>query len=269
MSPVRRGSDVPACDIQETGAVELYFYDELQPAEHERIAAHIVRCAVCRSTLEDLRMIRQALAARPDVSAPAGGDWSGFMGRLDAAIGPAADVRQSVTAFRPPAAAVRSFAGFLAMAALLAIVTIGVVFVARQRSAMPGWQESAASLPVQANRTPIATSGLRSAGARHFERSKLVVLGLAGRESEAANPSEWAYERQLATSLLNDTRLYRIAAEERGLTALAGIMRDLELVLLETSMAEETDGAALEQIQRLIRKRGLIEKMDTVASAGM
>ncbi len=157
------------------------------------------------------------------------------------------------------------------MAALLAIVTIGVVLAARQRSVMPVLQDdSAASIPSNVGAvTPVATAGLRSAGARHFERSKLVVLGLAGRESEEASPSDWAYERQLATSLLNDTRLYRMAAEERGLTGLAGIMRDLEIVLLETAMAEETDSAALGQIQRLIRKRGLIQKMDTVASAGM
>ena len=80
---------------------------------------------------------------------------------------------------------------------------------------------------------------------------------------------DWAYERELATSLLKDTRLYRLAAEERGLTSLAGVMRDLELVLLETSMAEQTDQKALGQIQRIIEKRGLIEKMDAVPTVGM
>ena len=80
---------------------------------------------------------------------------------------------------------------------------------------------------------------------------------------------DWAYERELATSLLNDTRMYRLAAEQHGLKSLAGVMRDLELVLLETSMAQQTDKNALGQIQRLIEKRGLIEKMDTVSTMGM
>ena len=273
MSHLRQGYGGQGCDVQESGAVELYFYDELDAGERDRIAAHVRQCRACASVLEDLRMIRQALAARPDVSAPASGDWSGFMRRLDSAVRQTSAVipgvpPHTVAEFRPRSVPL-SYAGLFAMAALLAIVTIGVAFVARQRSVMPTWQDSSASVPSTAALSPVATTGLQSAGARHFERSKLVVLGLAGRESQASTPSDWAYERQLATSLLNDTRLYRMAAEERGLTGLAGIMRDLEIVLLETSMAEETDSAALEQIQRLIRKRGLIQKMDTVASAGM
>jgi hypothetical protein len=266
------------CRYQDTGAIELYFYDEVDAAERAGIAAHVRHCRECASTLEDLRTIRAALAARPDIAAPPSGDWSAFMGRLNAAVReirpgtPAAETigpsRQNVATFRPRPVAY-SYAGLVAMAALLAIVTIGVVFVARQRTTIPVWQDSVAGEATPSALTPVGTTGLRSAGARHFERSKLVVLGLAARESEQGAPSEWAYERELATSLLNDTRLYRMAAEERGLATLAGIMRDLEIVLLETSMAEDTDSAALEQIQRLIRKRGLIQKMDTVASAGM
>ena len=81
--------------------------------------------------------------------------------------------------------------------------------------------------------------------------------------------ADWAYERSLASSLLSDTRLYRMAAEERGLTSLASVMRDLELVLLETSMAQGSDPAELPQIQRLIRKRQLIQKMDVVNTVGL
>lgn len=274
MSRLRQGSGDHGCMIQESGAVELYFYDELDASERDRIAVHVRHCRECATALEDLAMIRSVLAARPDVAAPAGG-WSGFMARLDAAVlgepraATDSSARNNVAAFKPRTAAVRSYIGLLATAALLAIVTIGVVFVAQQRPVESTWPVEIASSPVADDSAPVATRGLRSAGEKHFERSKLVVLGLAGRESEETNPSDWAYERELATSLLNDTRLYRMAAEERGLNALAGVMRDLELVLLETSMAEDTDAEALGQIQRLIRKRGLIQKMGTVASAGM
>lgn len=259
------------CTILESGAVELFFYDELDAQERARLATHVRQCRDCAAALEDLGMIRTALAGRPDVAAPAGGDWSGFMSRLDAAVvgEPRVGAPTSVTPFRPRAAAVRSYIGLLVTAALLVLVTMSVVYVARQRSVELERGNPMASAPSAVDITPVATSGLRSAGEKHFERSKLVVLGLAGRELEEANPSEWAYERELATSLLNDTRLYRLAAEQRGMKGLAGVLRDLELVLLETSMAEETDPAALGQIQRLIRKRGLIQKMDAVASAGM
>ena len=62
--------------------------------------------------------------------------------------------------------------------------------------------------------------------------------------------------------------MYRAAAEERGLSTLAGVMRDLELVLLQTSMAERPDPASLQQLQRLIQRRDLITKMNVMAAAG-
>ena len=97
---------------------------------------------------------------------------------------------------------------------------------------------------------------------QHFERSKLVVLGLANKDPQHVRQADWAYERGLASDLLSDTRVYRQAAEERGMKTLAGVMSDLELVLLQTSLAEAPDGDALEQIQRLIYKRDLVTKMD-------
>jgi hypothetical protein len=76
------------------------------------------------------------------------------------------------------------------------------------------------------------------------------------------SPSDWAYERQLAAALLDDTRLYKQAAQARGLGTLAGVMSDLELVLLQTSLTEEPDAATLNRLQRLIRKRDLVAKME-------
>lgn len=259
------------CAIHDAGTIELYFYDELGADERAQIDRHLRLCSACRDALAELNVIRTALAGRPDVSAPPSGDWSAFMTRLDAAI----RVQPSavVVPFQAKVSAVRRpLSGFLAMAALLAIVAMGV-FLASQAgrqaldpaSATPAVTSANASedaLPIQA--------GLASVSASHLERSKLVVLGLATREpGPGGAASDWAYERELATSLLNDTRLYRMAAEQRGLSSLAGVMRDLELVLLQTAMAEESDETALPQIQRLIRKRGLVEKMDVVGTVGL
>ena len=43
---------------------------------------------------------------------------------------------------------------------------------------------------------------------------------------------------------------------------LAGVMGDLELVLLQASMADDPTEASLEQLQRLIQRRDLLTKMD-------
>ena len=45
------------------------------------------------------------------------------------------------------------------------------------------------------------------------------------------------------------------------------VMRDLETVLLEASMSDGSDRAALERVQRLIAKRDLVVKMQVMAAA--
>ena len=107
---------------------------------------------------------------------------------------------------------------------------------------------------------------LRAVSAEHLERSKLVVLGLATRDPLHTTADDWQYERRLAESLLSDTRLYRIAAQDRGVSDVARVMRDLETVLLEASLSDNTDRDALERVQRLIAKRDLVVKMQVMAS---
>jgi hypothetical protein len=112
-----------------------------------------------------------------------------------------------------------------------------------------------------------ADAAFASLSEQHFERSKLVVLGLANKDPRQSSAADWAYERQLASTLLSDTRLYRLAAEARGLRSVARVMGDLELVLLQTALSSDPEPATLDQIQRLIRKRNLVTKMN-VGAAG-
>ena len=267
------------CDVQASGAIELYFYDESEAAERGRVETHLRGCAECADALEELRVIRDALAGRPDVSAPASGDWSGFMKRLGTAIDAEQNARRVVVL--APRAARHKFVAYFAMAAVLTLVTTGVTMALRSRQTQSAQTlATAADGTVRQSRSGVGssrpdTTDKAAAEARdadfaalseeHFERSKLVVLGLATKDPEDRHASDWAYERELASSLLNDTRMYRLAAEDRGLANIAGVMRDLEFVLLETSLTDEKDPAALRQLQRVIQKRDLLEKMDAVA----
>jgi len=255
-----------ACEVHASGAIELYFYDELTPLEREAVESHLLSCRHCRTVLAELGVIRQALAQRPVVSAPPSGDWSAFMSRLDASIASERGHAGSLLKFaRPPSHP--SWVSYVAMAALLALVTLSVAIAIRSR-AVPA---SPAVGPV-VDRTPATgptdMAAFRALSEEHFERSKLVVLGLTTKDPQQGTVN-WTYERELATSLLNDTRLYRLAAEDRGLTSLAGVMRDLELVLLQTSLTDDKDPASLPQLQRLIQKRDLLEKMDVITTTGL
>lgn len=113
------------------------------------------------------------------------------------------------------------------------------------------------------------TAAFQAVTEEHFERSKLLVLGLAAKDSARAGAADWGYERGTAARMLSDTRIYRMAAEDRGLGSIASVMRDLELVLLQTSFTDDRDPASLPRIQRLIRRRDLIAKMDAVSLSGL
>ncbi len=275
------------CAYQAAAEIELYFYDELAPGARAGVESHLRSCAECRLALDELSAIRSALWTRPRVDTPPDGDWTPFMKRLagacqEARLDPGSRMALAVVADnegselfpKAPHRAGLSSASYLAIAALLTLVTAGVVYVARSA---PRPAPSPASNAAQ-NATPppgaIVPAAERSADAafaalseQHFERSKLVVLGLANKDPQRDREADWAYERGLATNLLSDTRLYRQAAEARGMRTLAGVMGDLEIVLLQTSLAEAPDADALGQIQRLIQKRGLVTKMD-VTRAG-
>jgi putative zinc finger protein len=255
------------CQRQRSGDLDLYFYDELASGTRAEVDRHLSVCGDCRAALDELHAIRAALATRADVSTPASGDWSPFMSRLDAAI---ANERSQVPQVIPSVALPRRrYREYMAIAALLALVTFSVVggFRARHSTVIPSATQTMSQH--EASATPKDNSAFAAMTEDHFERSKLVVLGLATKDPSRESSADWAYERELATSLLDDTRLYRLAAEDRGLDGLAAVMKDLELVLLQTSLTDEADPSALPQIQRLIKRRDLIEKMDVVTTTGL
>ncbi len=260
------------CEMQAGGAIDLYFYGELDAGARERVDRHLAACGACRRALQDLEEIRAALDARPAVSAPPGDDWSAFMFRLEAATNGPGSRRPGAAPLPLRRPSVPRYAAYLAMAALLVLVTISVIVAARARSTAPAAGQdavSAGSAPLAQPEPDEAATSLVALGAQHFERSKLVILGLAAKDPTHTSDADWAYERDLATRLLSDTRLYRMAAEDRGLTVMAGVMQDLELVLLQTSLSDRADAATLGRLQRLIRRRDLLEKMNVVATRGL
>jgi hypothetical protein len=271
------------CERVESGAVELYFYGELDVKERIAVERHVSACAECRQVLEELSVIREALAVRPAVTAPPRGDWGGFMARLGKAIQWEDRAREArarheprvhmMNAPQPARAPYRTYTSYLAMAALVALVTMTVAYVPRTVVDRPP-ETTLVSRPAVEPPSPAdvnhvtdlsAEAAFAKLSEQHFERSKLVVLGLTSKDPRSASQADWEYERQLASNLLSDTRIYRLAAEQKGMKTLADVMGDLELVLLQTAFAQEADSENLEQIQRLINKRDLVTKMELVA----
>ena len=248
--------------------IDLYFYGELDDADRAGVDVHLRRCEACRQRLEDLYAIRRALAGRPVVDAPPAGDWSGFMRRLDQSTGQSQTrprARRFAGSLRPRGLLSR-FARVETMAAMLAIVALGIYIAAHRRPAPAPPQQTAAVTDVPHAAPAARDPSLREVTAEHLERSKLVVLGLSALDPKVSHAADWQYERRLAGTLLDDTRLYREMAQERGLNDVAHVMRDLETVLIETSMSDASDRDALARVQRLIAKRDLLVKMQLAAS---
>jgi hypothetical protein len=289
-SPVNPASP---CEVQASGAIELLFYGELAGDERRDVESHLAACAECRGTLDELRTIRDALATRPVVDAPPDNDWTSLMSRIGRAIANEPATASEVVAFTPKTAAgnrrpsesgdrevvsARRFPipAYVALAAMLALVTASVTYLARQQASRradpavvarsepgtPAAPASAAPSPTAGSASAAPMDPFAAVSEQHFERSKLVILGLASRDPHSSSSADWAYERQLAGALLDDTRLYKQAAEARGLESLAGVMSDLELVLLQASLSDQQDAATLDRLQRLIRKRDLVSKME-------
>ncbi|HUR33688.1 MAG TPA: anti-sigma factor, partial [Vicinamibacterales bacterium] len=175
------------CPLQTDGVVELYFYDELSPGERQDLARHLPSCADCRAALEELHVISLALAERPQVSSPPGGDWSSLMARIDQAV--AVEPARAL----PPVAAAgaatsrRSVAGLVAIAATIALVSSALVYQgldgrrAAESSAGLAAVTPAVTSPDVPGPVAIAAStdrreGFAAVSEEHFERSKLVIL---------------------------------------------------------------------------------------------
>ncbi|MEO8521511.1 MAG: zf-HC2 domain-containing protein [Acidobacteriota bacterium] len=252
------------CDYRESGDLEAYFYGERPPAERHRLDTHLRGCAGCRAALEELAAIGDALETMPVVAAPEGANWSGFMERLDARL--AAD---AVPGRRGGGRV--SAAALLALAATLTLTTLGVMLAmqATHRADAPAAAAAQTAVPAPPSFEAADTAAFQAVTEEHFERSKLVVLGLAAKDPARAGAADWGYERELAARMLTDTRMYRMAAEDRGLGSIASVMRDLELVLLQASFTDDRDPASLPRIQRLIRRRDLVAKMDAVSLSGL
>lgn len=242
------------CTHASDETLTLYYYDELQGEERARFAAHMASCEACARALAELEHVRLALTDR--AGARLGEvDWERFMTRLDRAIDAGAndgglDVAAAAT-FRTQAAPrhLMRYPALAVAASLVMGVALGLL-----------WQRRA--LDRTAPASTVAAVPALTAAERHLDQARLVVLGLAARDAAAAVASDWAYERELAASLLPDTRLFRMAASDRGDARLAGLLGDLETVLLQAAMSTEAESPELQRLQRLIERRDLIGRMD-------
>ena len=231
--------------------VELYFYDELAPAECADVESHLRACAACRESLAELRAIQAALASRGRGAEPEDG-WDAFMSRLEARLDRDGRKWAGARAAQGGGAALKGPPSrLMQLAAALALVATGV---------LAGWTLSRvtpAAPPASVSAPPRTDRVLTEASDTGLERARVVLAGLAQKDEGA----EWSLERRMAATLLPEVRLIRQAAADRGRGDLADILMDVETLLLQASYARDDDPETLERLRGMIDRRDVLMRL--------
>jgi hypothetical protein len=240
---------------------ELIAYHGGEPAKREAIAAHVADCPECRLELARIDAVLAALSSLP-VPDP-GADYGQ---RVWQKIAPRLSERPPVRWWQfdssSLAAGWRAWLEPRRLAALGAVAALAIVaFLAGRVTKHPE------PVAVTADASQIRERVLVMAVGEHLGRSEMMLIELGNAEPENSKQKEVniSTERRRAEDLVEENRLYRQTALEQGDTALAGVLDELERVLLDVAHGPgEVTPAQLDEIQRRIAARGILFKVRVV-----
>jgi len=238
---------------------ELIAYHDGEAAGQETIATHLGDCPECQA---ELARIDALLAALNTIPVPDPGEdygqrvWQQISPRLPQRRGHWWDFL-----FSEPKAvpwyAPRRWAAAGAIAALIL-----AAFIAGRMTKPTGLSTSAA-----VEQTKVRERVLVMAVGEHLGRSEMVLVELANSGPETVGQKEVniSGEQHRAEDLLQENRLYRQTALEQGDTALAGVLDELERVLLDVAHSpQQVTPAQLEDIRQRIEAGGILFKVRVV-----
>jgi anti-sigma factor RsiW len=237
---------------------ELIAYHDGEAAVRQNLGAHVEDCPECRAELERIDAV---LAALNSIPVPEPGEdygrrvWQQISPRLP-------EKRAHWWDFLRVDAANRWFAPqrWVAAGAIAALVL--AAFIAGRIS-----RPSSHATPAVADNTQVRERVLVMAVGEHLGRSEMILVELANAAPATAGQKQVsiAGEQRRAEDLLEENRLYRQTALEQGDAALAGVLDELERVLLDVAHSpQEVSNAQLETIRQRIESRGILFKVRVV-----
>jgi hypothetical protein len=133
------------------------------------------------------------------------------------------------------------------------------------------WQPHAVPTGDPVAKQPTRERVLLVALGDHLDRSELVLLEM---EHAQAAPGAKVTEADIsaqqlyAEDLIADNRLYRQVAAQSGDTGVAGVLEDLERILMEIANSpSKLDEKELEDLQKRIEEKGILFKVRVIGSA--
>jgi len=236
----------------------LYYYGEDGPAEAGQAVAaeHLAACDACRELYGSLQRVLNVLDSvpTPERSPEYGAEvWRRVERRL-----PAARPRLLTPwalGSRLLGSPLRWLVATTAMAGLLvAAFLAGRFYPAPHRQPMQLAADSQASERV-----------LLVAVGDYLERSQMVLIELAN-----ANPKDKldiSAEQERASDLVSESRLYRQTAAHTGDTAVAGVLDEIDRVLLDIAHSpSEVRAADIEKLRARLADQGILFKIRVLGS---
>ena len=222
----------------------LHYYGEGAAGAREHLGA----CEACRASFASLTRVLQAMDKLDAPEPPAGYEgrvWNKLRPELK---GSTEHWWSSLASWFTP----RHFAATAAMAALL-VAAFLAGRVSQQRQQVTGL-----SGPVRERIMLVAVG-------EHLERSQMILVELVNNAS--AGTVDITEEQERARDLVDENRLYRLAALKSGDTGVSSVLDELERTLLEVAHSpSKLDSAEFARIRERIEAEGILFKIRVVGS---
>jgi anti-sigma factor RsiW len=233
----------------------LHYYGETTGAEESAAVAHLDACPRCRGEYTRLQRVLGAVdetSVAPDLP-------SSFERTVWARLEP--NLRREQGGWRSWLSLTGLGTAPRALAAAAVIILIVGAFYAGRSTSRPTPAPAAAAVNTDQIRERILLVDL----SQHLERSQMVLVELVSNEPDGQ--IDISEERERATELVADNRLYRQAAELSGDVAIMDLLDDIERVLTEIAATpDRLSPADLADVRQRIESRDLLFKVRVVSS---
>ena len=229
----------------------LHYYGE----EGDALAAeqHLEECQGCREMFGSLQRVLNVVD-----SLPLADPGAGYEARVWAQVESRLPARRW---FRLPELSWRWMAAGAAMAGLMVAAFLAGRFYpqSRKRETMAHTAVPATGDPQHGERVLLVAVG------DYLERSQMVLIELTN--AHPHGPLDISSQQERAGDLVSESRLYRQTAEHTGDRAVAGVLDDLDRVLLDIAHApSQLSPGELENLRQRLEAEGILFKIRVMGS---
>lgn len=244
-----------------------YVERELSPAEHVQVATHLDACGDCALVVAEIEHVLREASTLGPITPPAH-VWTQLQAKLQSPEPKAQSPEPRAHSPQPRAHSPQPTLWWaLATAAMVVLAFLTGRFMnLREQPRAPESAASTTAAPARAaDDATVRERVLLIAVGDHLERSQMVLVELA--HADVNGELDISEERQLADDLVASNRLYRQTARQMGHANVAGLLDELERVLVEVARGPST--VSMEQladIQQRIESQGILFKVKVIRS---